>query len=226
MNEKLLPAVELEPQAPARASVIWLHGLGADGHDFGPIVPELGLPAGTPVRFVFPHAPMRAVTINGGAVMRAWYDIKTLELDRHVEVDDLEASRRQVEAWIAHERELGIPSEKVVLAGFSQGGAIVLYTGLQYGEPLGGILALSCYHPVSELIETRASEANRKIPIFMAHGEHDPVVPIHLAEATVEKLRAEGYAPEWHTYPMPHSLCAEEVVDISKWLRRAIADNG
>ncbi len=226
MNDSLLPAVELDPAAPAQASVIWLHGLGADGHDFEPIVPELGLPASTPVRFVFPHAPMRPVTINGGAVMRAWYDIKTLDLERHVDIEDLEESRRHLETWIAHERRLGIPSERIVLAGFSQGGAIVLFTGLQLEAPLGGVLALSCYHPVSELIETRSAEANRGAPVFMGHGTFDPVVPIGLAEATVAKLRACGYDVEWHTYPMPHSVCPEEITDIGRWLRRVLVEAG
>ena len=221
MSRELLDAVEIQPDGTPQASVIWLHGLGADGNDFPPMVPALGIPtnAGAGVRFVFPHAPMRPVTINGGMTMRAWYDIKSMDLDRHVETEDLEASREQLEAWIAHERELGIPSEKIVLAGFSQGGAIVLYAGLQCGEKLGGIMALSCYHPMGELIETRASEANRSVPIFMAHGTMDPVVPIHLAEGTIEKLRANGYDPEWHSYPMPHSVAPEEVQDIANWLR-------
>ena len=221
MSGQLLDAVEIQPDGTPQASVIWLHGLGADGNDFPPMVPALGIPmnAGAGIRFVFPHAPMRPVTINGGMTMRAWYDIKSMDLDRHVETEHLEESREQLEAWIAHERELGIPSEKIVLAGFSQGGAIVLYAGLQFGEPLGGIMALSCYHPMAELIETRASEANRNVPIFMAHGTQDPVVPIHLAEAMIEKLRANGYEPEWHSYTMPHSVAPEEVQDIAKWLR-------
>jgi phospholipase/carboxylesterase len=223
MSRELLDAVVIETEGAPLASVIWLHGLGADGHDFPPIVPALGVPKQARVRFVFPHAPMRPVTINGGMTMRAWYDIKSMDLERHVEQEHLEASREQVEAWIAHERELGIPSERIVLAGFSQGGAIVLYAGLQFGERLGGILALSCYHPMAELIETRAADANRRVPIFMAHGTRDPVVPIHLAEATIEKLRANGYEPEWHAYPMPHSVAPEEVKDIARWLLPVVA---
>ena len=158
MSDELLDAVEVRPDSAPKASVIWLHGLGSDGHDFGPIVPELGIGDEAGVRFVFPHAPMRPVTINGGAVMRAWYDIKTPDLERHIDRQDLETSRQQLEAWIEHERGLGIPSEKIVLAGFSQGGAIVLFTGLQFRERLGGIMALSCYHPVPELIQTQGSE--------------------------------------------------------------------
>jgi len=223
MSRELLDAVEIRPDGDAKASVIWLHGLGADGNDFPPIVPALGIPMDAGVRWIFPHAPMRPVTINGGMVMRAWYDIKSMDLERHVETEHLDESREQLEAWIAHERELGIPSEKIVLAGFSQGGAIVLYTGLQHTESLGGIMALSCYHPKGELIETSAAEANRNVPIFMAHGTMDPVVPIHLAEGTIEKLRANGYDPEWHTYPMPHSVAPEEVEHIGDWLRPLVA---
>jgi phospholipase/carboxylesterase len=225
MSEALLPAVEIDPPEPPKASVIWLHGLGADGHDFEPIVPELRLPKSAGVRFVFPHAPMRPVTINQGFVMRAWYDIKTMNLERHVEEEDLEGSRRQLEAWIAHEKSSGIASERIVVAGFSQGGAIALYTGLQHEERLGGILALSCYHPLPELIRERASDENRGVPIFLGHGTHDPIVPVGLAEATVETLRANDYEPEWHTYPMPHSVCAEEVRDIGEWLAARVNPN-
>lgn len=223
MSDALLAAVELGPKVEPRASVIWLHGLGADGHDFEPIVPELGLDEAAAVHFVFPHAPMRPVTINGGAVMRAWYDIKTLNLERDIEREDLETSRRQLEAWIAHERTLGVPSEKIILAGFSQGGAIVLYTGLTFGARLGGILALSCYHPSPGLIATGGSEANRDVPIFMGHGSLDPLVPVHLAESTVATLRENGYHPEWHTYPMPHSVSPREIADVGKWLRARLS---
>jgi phospholipase/carboxylesterase len=222
MSEPLLPAVEIDPPGPTAASVIWLHGLGADGHDFEPIVPELGLPREAAVRFVFPHAPMRPVTINGGFVMRAWYDIKTMDLGRHVDAEDLEGSSRQLEAWVAHERSAGIPSERIVVAGFSQGGAIALYTGLQHEERLGGILALSCYHPLPELIRERGSNANRGVPIFMGHGTDDPVVPVALAETTVAALRENGYDPEWRTYPMPHSVSAEEIRDVGRWLQARI----
>jgi phospholipase/carboxylesterase len=218
MNEALLPAVEIAPRGEPKASVIWLHGLGADGHDFEPIVPELGLPRDAGIRFVFPHAPMRSVTINGGFVMRAWYDIKTLDLERMVDESALETSRLQLEAWIRHEEASGVPSERIVVAGFSQGGAIALYGGLQLERRLAGIVALSCYHPLPHLIRERSSKANAGIPIFMGHGTYDPIVPLPLAEATVGILRACGYAPVWRTYPMPHSVSAEEISDIGRFL--------
>jgi phospholipase/carboxylesterase len=220
MSEPLLPAVEIDPDGPPSASVIWLHGLGADGHDFEPIVPALRLPKEARVRFVFPHAPMRPVTINGGYVMRAWYDIKTLDLDldRMVEEDDLETSRRQLEAWIRNERTAGVPSERIFVAGFSQGGAIALYGGLPFEERLGGIVALSCYHPLPHLIEARRAPASGAVPIFMAHGTYDPIVPLSLAESTVETLRKAGYAPEWRTYPLPHSVSPDEISDIGRFL--------
>jgi phospholipase/carboxylesterase len=218
MTDSLLPAVEIDPKGAADASVIWLHGLGADGHDFEPIVPELGLPRDARVRFVFPHAPMRPVTINGGMVMRAWYDIKTLDLERHVDEEDLETSRRQLDDWVRHEIASGVPASRIVVAGFSQGGAIALYSGLQFEKRLAGILALSCYHPLPSLVRERASEDNRDVPIFMGHGTHDPVVPVSLAERTVEVLRENGYRPAWHTYPMPHSVSGEEIRDIGSFL--------
>lgn len=223
MTDSLLPAVELGPDGVPGASVIWLHGLGADGHDFEPIVPELRLPRDARVRFVFPHAPMRPVTINGGMVMRSWYDIKTLELGRHVDEEDLEASRSQLDAWVGHEIGSGVAPGRIVVAGFSQGGAIALYSGLQFEQRLGGILALSCYHPLPHLVRERASEANRDVPIFMGHGTYDPVVPVSLAERTTEVLRENGYRPEWHTYAMPHSVCPEEILDIGRWLKARLA---
>ncbi len=218
MSEELLPAVEIDPDGPPRSSVIWLHGLGADGHDFEPIVPELRLPKEALVRFVFPHAPMRPVTINGGHVMRAWYDIKAMDLDRMVEEEDLETSRRQLEAWIRHEETSGVPSERIVVAGFSQGGAIALYGGLQFEKRLAGIVALSCYHPLPHAVRERSSKANADVPVFMAHGTHDPIVPLPLAEATLATLREHGYEPEWRTYPMPHSVSAQEIADVGRFL--------
>jgi phospholipase/carboxylesterase len=218
MSDELLPAVEIDPRGTPTASVIWLHGLGADGHDFEPIVPELGLPEDLRVRFVFPHAPMRPVTINGGYVMRAWYDIKSLDLERMVDEEDLELSRRQLEAWIRNERASGIASERIVVAGFSQGGAIALYGGLPFEERLGGIVALSCYHPLRRRISEARSGPNARLPIFMAHGTQDPIVPLPLAEATVEALREEGFDPEWRTYPMPHSVSPAEIRDLGNFL--------
>lgn len=221
MSEALLPAVEIAPAGSPRASVLWLHGLGADGHDFEPIVPELGFTPDAGVRFVFPHAPRRPVTINGGMVMRAWYDIKTLDLERSVDEEEIDVSRRQLEAWIEHEKEAGVPAERIVVAGFSQGGAIALVTGLEHEARLAGILALSCYHPLPHRIAP--SEESRRPPIFMAHGTQDPVVPIALAEMTLARLREQGHDPEWHRYPMPHSVSAEEVRDVARWLRRVLA---
>lgn len=221
MGEELLRAVELAPEGDPGASVLWLHGLGADGHDFLPIVPELHIPPEAGVRFVFPHAPTRPVTINGGAVMRAWYDIRSL--DGEHEEAHIEQSRRQLESWIVHERELGVASEKIVLAGFSQGGAIALYTGLQHEARLAGLLALSCYHPIPERISERASAANRDVPIFLAHGSLDPLVPIEIAERTRDELERNGYAPEWRTYPIPHSVSPQEVADIGAWLRKVLS---
>ena len=218
MSETLLPAVEIDPDGPPRSSVIWLHGLGADGHDFEPIVPELRLPPDARVRFVFPHAPMRPVTINGGYVMRAWYDIKALDLDRMVEEEDLEISRGQLEAWIRHEEASGVPSERIVVAGFSQGGAVALYGGLQCERRLAGIVALSCYHPLPHLIRERSSKANAEVPVFMAHGTYDPLVPLPLAEATVAALQECGYEPEWRTYPIQHGVSAEEIADVGRFL--------
>jgi phospholipase/carboxylesterase len=218
MSEALLPSVEIDPAGPPTASVIWLHGLGADGHDFEPIVPELRLPPEMRVRFVFPHAPMRPVTINGGYVMRAWYDIKSLELERMVDEEDLETSRRQLEAWIRNERASGIPSERIVVAGFSQGGAIALYGGLPFEERLGGTIALSCYHPLRHRIPEGSGTPNAGVPIFMAHGTYDPIVPLSLAEATVASLRERGYEPDWRTYPMPHSVSPAEITDLGRFL--------
>lgn len=219
---ELLEAVQIQPRSEVKAAVLWLHGLGADGHDFEPIVPELGIPDHLGVRFIFPHAPLRAVTINGGLRMRAWYDIKSLDLERHVEEADIEISRQQLEAWIAELRSSGIASEKIILAGFSQGGAVALVSGLRHQEPLGGILALSCYHPFAQRIAETAAEANLGVPIFMAHGSFDPVVPFGLAEASVTHLRANGYKVSWHSYSMQHSLCAEELVDIAAWLNERL----
>ncbi len=222
-REDLLPAVVIGPGDTPNASVIWLHGLGADGHDFEPLVPELGFADSDRVRFIFPHAPRRPVTINGGMVMPAWYDITDFDLERHVERADLDQSRAQVEAWMAHERSLGVSSDQIVLAGFSQGGAIALYAGLLQEERPAGIMALSCYHPLPELIADAAAGED-PLPIFIGHGTEDPVVPMMLAERTAEALRAQGFAPAWHSYPMPHSVCPEEVRDIAAWLRSVLID--
>ncbi len=212
----LLETIEIDTGPSPRAAVIWLHGLGADGHDFEPIVPELGMAAAPGTRFVFPHAPMQPVAINGGAVMRAWYDVTG---DGRQDAAGIRASQAHVEALIARERARGIAARSIVLAGFSQGGAMALQTGLRHPERLAGILALSCYLPLPETLEREASQANRDVPIFMAHGTQDPVIPLSWAMRSRDHLIALGYAVEWREYPMPHSVCAEEIADIGRWLR-------
>jgi len=218
----VLQTVELETGPSPTGAVIWLHGLGADGHDFEPIVPELDLPDALAVRFVFPHAPMQPVTINGGAVMRAWYDVYALEGERREDADGVRASQAKVEELIACENARGVPATRLVLAGFSQGGAIALQTGLRHGERLAGIMALSTYLPVASTLAAEASAANRTVPIFMAHGLDDPLIPIERAAMSRRRLEAAGYAVEWHEYPMAHAVCMEEIADVSAWLQRVL----
>ncbi|MCP5151440.1 MAG: alpha/beta fold hydrolase [Chromatiales bacterium] len=217
------PPVVIEPTQAVLASVVWLHGLGADGHDFEPIVPELGEALTRHVRFVFPHAPRRAVTINGGMPMRAWYDIADMELDRRADETGVRESAQILDALVAREGERGVEAEKVVVAGFSQGGAIALHGGLRQQQRLAGVLALSTYLPLGHTLGAEASNANRHVPIFMGHGSQDPVVPLALSEQSRALLSDHGYVVETHTYPMPHSVCAEEVRDIADWLRRVLA---
>ncbi len=212
-------AVVLAPAAPVTASVIWLHGLGADGHDFVPIVPELKLPASPAVRFVFPHAPMRPVTLNMGMRMRAWYDIKTLTAEGRADEAGLRESLARVAALIAAERALGIASERIVIAGFSQGAATALHAALRHPEPLAGVLALSCYLPLQATLAAELSQANQATPIFMCHGQQDPVLPIALGVAACNWLRAAGFRVEWKEYPMEHQVCLPEIQDIAAWLR-------
>jgi len=211
-----MDAIQIETGPRPQAAVIWLHGLGADGHDFEPIVPELEL--AKPVRFVFPHAPVRPVTINNGMRMRAWYDIYQFGGGREDE-QGLRASQKLVDEMI---RAQGLPPEKIVLAGFSQGGAIVLQTGLRYGERLAGIMALSCYLPLAPTVAAERSAANQSIPIFMAHGAYDDVIPIQRAQQSRAALESLGYKVEWHDYPMPHSVCAPEIADISAFLSKVL----
>ncbi len=222
MSDQLLPAVVIEPQQPATASVIWLHGLGADGHDFEPIVPELDLDE-APIRFIFPHAPERPVTVNQGYVMRAWYDITSPDLSQGQDEDGTRESETLLQNWIAHEREQGIPADRIILAGFSQGGAIVLHTGLRYPDRLGGIMALSTYLPLEDTVADERHAANHDAPIFMAHGDDDPIIPINFAEQSRERLKELGHPVEWHQYPMPHSVCMEEIGAIGSWLRQQLA---
>ncbi|HEY7517708.1 MAG TPA: dienelactone hydrolase family protein [Methylomirabilota bacterium] len=218
----MLETLELETGPRPTAAVIWLHGLGADGYDFEPIVPELRLPAAPAVRFVFPHAPMRPVTINNGAVMRAWYDIVSLEGVRREDDAGVRASQTSVEELIAREASRGIPAARVVLAGFSQGGAIALQTGLRHAERLAGIMALSTYLPLAPTLAAEASAANRGVPIFMAHGQYDSMIPIERAAISRDVLRKAGYDVEWHDYPMEHAVCREEIDDVATWLGRVL----
>jgi phospholipase/carboxylesterase len=215
-----LETIDIETGREPRAAVIWLHGLGADGHDFEPIVPELGMPAAAPgVRFVFPHAPLQPVTINGGAVMRAWYDVTG---DGRQDTAGIRASQVRLEELIARERARGVAASSIVLAGFSQGGAIALQAGLRHPERLAGILALSTYLPLPDTLAQEASEANRDLPIFMAHGTQDPLIPLSWAKRSRDQLAALGYTVEWREYPMPHSVCAEEIEDVGRWLRAVL----
>lgn len=223
MSEELLDCVQVGAGDDARASVIWLHGLGADGHDFEPIVPELRLPAEHGVRFLFPHAPVRPVTLNAGMAMRAWYDIIALGGNAQQDAAGIRQSARQLEALIQREHERGVPAERIVLAGFSQGGAIALHTGLRHPERLAGIMGLSTYLPLGDTVEAERHSANAQTPIFLAHGSMDPVVPMAMGERSRDGLQAMGYPVEWHDYPMVHQVCMEEIEDISAWLQRVLA---
>lgn len=197
-------------------SVIWLHGLGADGHDFEPIVPELHLPAELPLRFVFPHAPVRPVTINGGMHMRAWYDIVTLDAEGRADAKGVHESTALLEGLIAREKERGIDAQKIVIAGFSMGGAIAINTALHTKESLAGLMALSTYLPLPSEVADSAGE--RALPVFMAHGTFDPMLPMQWGQASAEKLKETGFTVEWHDYPMAHAVCPEEIRDIRAWL--------
>lgn len=220
----VLPAVEIEPAAgAATATVVWLHGLGANGHDFEPIVPELGLPPDAPVRFVFPHAPVRPVTINGGLEMPAWYDILGLGGQPRQDAQGIHESAEHVRALLARENARGVPTDRIVLAGFSQGGAIALHTGLRLPERLAGIMALSTYLPLADTLADERSDANRDVPIFMAHGRRDQVLPWGLGKDSAQHLERLDYAVEWHDYGMEHAVCPEEIEHIGEWLRRVLA---
>ena len=214
-----MEAVEIETGPKPGAAVIWLHGLGADGHDFEPIVPELRLPK--PVRFVFPHAPIRPVTINQGMRMRAWYDIFQFGGGPEDEAG-VRASQKLLEQVISDEVRRGLTPDKIVLAGFSQGGAIVLQTALRHPERLAGVMALSTYVPISGALEREANAANKGLPIFMAHGQFDDLIPLERAKRSRELLEKLGYAVTWKDYPMPHAVCAEEIGDIARFLARVI----
>jgi phospholipase/carboxylesterase len=226
MTDKLLDAIQIETGPSPRASVVWMHGLGADGNDFVPIVQELDLGGAPDIRFVFPHAPMRPVSINNGYVMRAWYDVKWGDLEgRSKQADEsgVRASEQLIAQLVERECARGIAAERIVLAGFSQGGAMALQTGLRFPRKLAGIMALSCYLPLAETFAAEARPENRKTPILMAHGVQDGVIALEMATTSRDILRQHGYDVEWHDYPMAHSVCLEEIADIGTWLRRILS---
>ena len=210
----LLRCVEIEPSAQATASVIWLHGLGASGHDFEPIVPELQLPADLAVRFIFPHAPQIPVTVNGGMVMPAWYDILAMDIDRKVDEAGVLASADAVDALIEREIARGIPSERILIAGFSQGGAVAYQAALRHPQPLAGLLTLSTYMAMP----VPPSQANAALPVMICHGSMDPMVPEQLGQRAAATLTELGYSPQYKSYPMEHMVCLEQIRDIGQWL--------
>ena len=222
-SEELLPCVEVDPIGEARCTVLWLHGLGADGHDFEPLVPYLDMPPEWGVRFVFPHAPSIPVTINGGFVMPAWYDILEMDLRRRIDEEGARRSAAQVEALIEREIANGIPAERIVLAGFSQGGAIALHLGLRYPRKLAGIMALSTYLVCADSVADERSDANLETPVFQAHGEHDPMVAVERGAEACAKLQELGYSVSWNSYPMQHEVSPHEIRDIGVWLRKQLA---
>lgn len=203
-----------------RHAVIWLHGLGADGHDFVPIVSQLKSAAARPVRFIFPHAQVRPVTINGGMAMRAWYDILGMQIDRNQDRAGIHASLAQVGALIDAQIQFGVPSENIILAGFSQGGAIALRCGLARSSPLAGVIVLSAYLLEADSLSEWADPASAEVPVFIGHGSQDPVVPVGLGEDSARRLKAAAYAVDWQTWPMAHSVCPEEIVAIDQWMER------
>jgi phospholipase/carboxylesterase len=221
-----LDAIEVETGPSPRASVIWMHGLGADGSDFVPVVPELALPPELPLRFVFPHAPLQPVTINGGDVMRAWYDVVDRSGERGEVEQGVRESQRRIEALIARETARGVAPGRIALAGFSQGGAMALQTGLRHPERLAGIAALSCFLPLPDRVAAEASPANRDIPILMTHGTLDPLIPIARGRRSRDRLVGLGYRVDWREYSMPHSVCLEEIADVAAWLKKVLAPPG
>jgi phospholipase/carboxylesterase len=226
MSEKLLESIEIETGDKPSAAVIWMHGLGADGNDFVPIVHEFDLAGAPAIRFVFPHAPMQPVSINNGYVMRAWYDVKWGDLEgksKQADEQGVRASQAAIEALIERESSRGIAAEKIVLAGFSQGGAIALQTGLRHPKKLAGVMALSTYLPLAETVAQEASQVNRATPIFMAHGTQDAVIPFEMATRSRDALVQHGYKVEWHEYPMAHSVALEEISDVAEWLKKVLA---
>ena len=222
MTDQLLDCLEIDPKEKPSYTVIWLHGLGADGHDFEPIVDELRLPADVPVRYVFPHAPTRPVTVNAGMTMRAWYDIVYMDIARDPDIDGVLESAQLLRNLIARELDSGMDSKRIILAGFSQGSVIALHTGLRYELPLAGIMALSTYLPTLDTLEQERAEANANTPIMMAHGKYDPVIPVTLGRQAHKSLEGMGYSVEWHEYPMEHQVCMEEIEDIGAWMSEIV----
>ena len=214
--------IVLEPASPAIGTVVWLHGLGADGWDFVPVVDELDLPGTLPVRFVFPHAPLRPVTVNAGYVMRAWYDIKAFTPAGRADAAGLSESVAHMKKYLYAEMAHGIPASRIVLAGFSQGGAVALSAGLRFTERLAGIMALSAYLPFPEQLEAEKSAASSEVPVLMCHGRLDPVVPMAMGLEARDALNSSGYRVEWHAYPMQHEVCAAEIAEIARWLRQVL----
>ncbi len=212
-------AIIQEPKQKADACVIWLHGLGADGHDFAPVTRELGLKEEARVRFIFPHAPQMPVTLNFGYVMPAWFDIFAIDINSREDEAGIKASQKILNQLIEDNVNDGIPTDRIILMGFSQGGALAVHTALRYEKPLGGIALLSSYLPLPLLLEKEKHAANKDIPIFMAHGLMDTLVPMSLAELSLKSLQKAGYEPSWHTYPMEHSVCLSELQDIGKWIQ-------
>ncbi len=218
-----LETVEVNSGPDPTASVIWLHGLGADGHDFEPLVPQLSWPGAPDIRFVFPHAPVRPVTLNGGMPMRAWYDIISIDAGRDHDGRGIVSSVNQSAALINREIERGIPADRIVLAGFSQGGAIAVQLALRFPKRLAGLMALSTYLLFPDRLERQAHKANLELPVFVGHGSSDPMVPFNMGEALARQLESIGHPVEWHSYPMPHSVCPQEIIDITAWLRGRLA---
>ena len=219
----LLPCVEIQPPVEAKAAVIWLHGLGADGHDFEPIVPHLGLPATAGIRFVFPTAPAIPVTLNMGMVMPAWYDIRVMDLKKEHDEAGIRESAARIEALVNREIARGIPAERIVLAGFSQGGAIALHVATRTNHRFAGLLLLSTYLVLPESLEAERSHANDATPVFQAHGIHDPMVPLARGEDARDRLVAAGYDVTWHTYPIQHEVSLDEILEVGRWLGARLA---
>ena len=219
-GQGVLDAVEITTGEEPTAAVIWLHGLGADGHDFEPLVPWLNWPGAPSIRYVFPHAPVRSVTINGGMQMRAWYDILAFDVDRDQDEEGIADSISQATALVRREQERGIDASRILMAGFSQGGAIAMQCALRYPEKLAGLVALSTYMLQEHRLESELSEANRGIAVFYGHGSSDPIVPVRLGQKAVSKLEELGYPVERRTYPMKHSVCPEEIQHMAAWMQK------